>query len=566
MSGAAQSLSILFLVAAALLGGVAWFGYQHREKPGARGFTLSMGAAGLWTTVLAVNIYPATLLSVHVSMTLRNGLILAIVMGWALLVAEYVNRERISLTPTQAALVLAIPVITVVLTATNPLHHLAIGPGTPAAVGGGPTIDWGPWHLAFMAFAFTFSVLPAGALLRDYRGAHGVHRRQLQLLLVGFAVGFVGINDYLLTGALADVPAFVRTSPFALVVTGGAWSMALFRQQLFGIVPISRRTVVETIADPVIAVDDTGTIVDVNPAAADCFETTIGEATGTDLETFFEGYPTILEHAGERTRNVDVTVGDPPRQFSMLCEPVRENGRGTVLVLRDVTDLLEYEDELERQRDSFRVLNQVMRHDLRNDLLVIEGYADVLADHVDEDGREHLQSLKESAEHATEFTRTARDMATVMETADTDTESVELRGPLFEEIEALRETFPRAEVTVDGRVPAVSVQADDLLATVFRNVLTNAVRHNDTDRPTIVVSSERDGETVQIRIADDGPGIPPDRREAIFGRGEKGLESPGSGLGLYLVRTLLDRYGGTVRVRESDMGGAAFVLRLPVDS
>uniref|UniRef100_UPI00260BACAD ATP-binding protein n=1 Tax=Halorientalis sp. TaxID=1931229 RepID=UPI00260BACAD len=62
-------------------------------------------------------------------------------------------------------------------------------------------------------------------------------------------------------------------------------------------------------------------------------------------------------------------------------------------------------------------------------------------------------------------------------------------------------------------------------------------------------------------IADNGPGVPDERKDEIFGRGEKGLESSGTGLGLYLVDTLVDRYGGDVYATDSDEG-AEFVIRL----
>jgi signal transduction histidine kinase len=69
---------------------------------------------------------------------------------------------------------------------------------------------------------------------------------------------------------------------------------------------------------------------------------------------------------------------------------------------------------------------------------------------------------------------------------------------------------------------------------------------------------------VVVRVADNGPGVPDDRKEAVFGRGEKGLRSTGTGLGLYLVDTLVDSYGGRVRVEDNDPEGAVFVVELPL--
>ncbi|MFW5895919.1 MAG: histidine kinase N-terminal 7TM domain-containing protein [archaeon] len=567
MSGAAQSLSIFFLIAATVHGGVAWFGFQNREKPGGRGFTISMAAASLWTVVIAVNIYPRTVLPLYVSMTLRNGMILAIVLGWALLAIEYVRRERLSFSPLQAGLLLAIPVLTVILTATNPLHYLAIGPSTPDSVGGGPMIDWGPWHLVFMAYAFTVSVLPAGALVRDYQRAHGVHRRQIQLLLAGFFVGFLGVNDYLLTGALADIPTFVRISPFAFVLTGGFWSLALFRQQLFGIIPISRETVVETVSDPVLAVDDSDVVVDINTAAAELFGTTTEAAVGTDVETLCQGVPEICDYIGERARNVDVRVGDGDgqRHFSMLTEPVREEGRGSVVMLRDVTDLKEYERELEEQRDNLEILNQVLRHDVRNDLQLVTAYASLLGDTCEtEEAKGHITTIAESAEHAVELTETAREMADVMLSDSAETQQIGLKTTLENEVSEVQSSYPESAITYATPIPSVRITATEMLSSVFRNLLKNAIQHNDKEVAEVTISATEQDETVTVRIADNGPGIPDDQKETIFGKGEKGLDSAGTGMGLFLVETLVTGYNGDIWVEDNDPDGSVFVVELPI--
>jgi signal transduction histidine kinase len=67
---------------------------------------------------------------------------------------------------------------------------------------------------------------------------------------------------------------------------------------------------------------------------------------------------------------------------------------------------------------------------------------------------------------------------------------------------------------------------------------------------------------VTVRIADNGPGVPDERKESVFGKGEKGLESDGTGIGTYLVKTLVSRYSGTVWVEDNEPRGAVFVVEL----
>ncbi|MFQ3295028.1 MAG: signal transduction histidine kinase [Halobacteriales archaeon] len=103
-----------------------------------------------------------------------------------------------------------------------------------------------------------------------------------------------------------------------------------------------------------------------------------------------------------------------------------------------------------------------------------------------------------------------------------------------------------------------------MLSSVFTNLLNNAVLHNDSEYPSVWVDVTVERYTASIRVADDGPGVPPNRRDEIFGRGEKGLESEGTGVGLYLVDTLTSEFGGDVWVEDSEHGGTAFVVTLPL--
>jgi len=222
------------------------------------------------------------------------------------------------------------------------------------------------------------------------------------------------------------------------------------------------------------------------------------------------------------------------------------------------------QERLAEQRDDLRLLNQVMRHDIRNDLQLIGAYAELLEDHVDEEGEEYLEIIKESTESATDLTTTARDLARVMLDADSEVRSVSIEGVLAQQVEELRSGHPGAVVAIEGSIPDVEVAGNDMLGSVFRNLLANAIQHNDETPPEVTVSAaERDG-SIEVRIADNGPGVPDSQKDEIFGRGEKGLESSGAGIGLYLVQSLVDTYGGDVFVEDNDPEGAVFVVELPV--
>jgi len=224
------------------------------------------------------------------------------------------------------------------------------------------------------------------------------------------------------------------------------------------------------------------------------------------------------------------------------------------------------EERLKRQRDDLRLLNQVMRHDIRNDLQLVSAYAELLDGHVDEEGEEYLDVIRENTRSAVELTTTVRDLADVMLREDAEPDSVSLAPVLSQQVEEVRSAYSQAVFTVEGSFPEKAVVADEMLSSVFRNVLRNAVQHNDETPPRVTVSAavdEEDG-VAEVRVADDGPGIPEDQREEVFGKGEKGLDSPGAGIGLYLVQSLVDLYDGDVWIEDNEPKGTVFVLTLPL--
>jgi signal transduction histidine kinase len=119
-------------------------------------------------------------------------------------------------------------------------------------------------------------------------------------------------------------------------------------------------------------------------------------------------------------------------------------------------------------------------------------------------------------------------------------------------------------------VPCTVHAAPVDLELIFRNLIDNAIKYANDDEPQVEVSL-RPGKAGKVvaRISDNGRGIPPQYRRKLFSRFMRlGLEleraKPGTGLGLYIVRTLVERLGGTVRIRDRERGsGTTFEVQLP---
>ncbi|MEA1930652.1 MAG: PAS domain-containing sensor histidine kinase [Euryarchaeota archaeon] len=352
-----------------------------------------------------------------------------------------------------------------------------------------------------------------------------------------------------------------------------------FADGLGGLLPT-----LETVDIGIFVLDPAFTVEWINETAATYFGLSRADVIGQDKQTLIES---TIASIFERPERFAETVIDTYRDNSYVEEfechvlpgegraerwlrhqsrPIRSGPQagGRIEHYADITDLKESQQRLAAQRDDLEVLNQVLRHDIRNDLQLVTAYAEMLAPHVDETGEAHRKRIVDSADNAIGLTESARDLADVMRSRQTETTSVVVSEVLDTQIAEVQAVSPAATITVAGPLPETAVVATSLLGSVVRNLLTNAIQHNRSEEPRVTVSAtERDG-WVEIRVADNGPGIPDSQKAELFGKGEKGLESAGTGIGLYLVRTLVESYDGEVRVQDNEPEGAVFVVDLPV--
>jgi PAS domain S-box-containing protein len=346
------------------------------------------------------------------------------------------------------------------------------------------------------------------------------------------------------------------------------------------------RQVLDLVPDPVFAKNLDDEVLLSNEANADLHGMTTDEIEGKreraiepevenieDFDTYRQREVKVVETGEQMTFEEELTGPNGDTYvFKTTRIPFETAGSDEDAVLgyaRDVTDLKEYERELketkerlERTNEELELLNRILRHDVQNDVRVALRFGEELENHVDGEAAELLDSIERRNEHAVDLTRTLRDLMEVRLGDERERNPVRIDEVLESEVAQIAEAYPGASVSIDGTTPETTVLADRMLPTVFRNLLENAVEHNDDD-PTVSVEFEEGDEGVVVRVADDGPGIPESHRDAIFGKGENGLQSKGTGVGLYLVAVLVEEYGGEVWIEENRPEGSVFVVELP---
>jgi len=260
-----------------------------------------------------------------------------------------------------------------------------------------------------------------------------------------------------------------------------------------------------------------------------------------------------------------VTAQGRTRWIRIEGERVDDGGTNKLRgVIGDITDRKEREQRL-------MVLNRILRHNLRNKLSVVSGFADRLETVLNTAPAERDTSIDETVHFTQKIKENASDLITLgekaraferaVEEADT-TGFVAVKPVVSEVVSAYREKHPAATITTELTDVAIQGNAEFLRLAV-RELIDNAIRHSELSDPTVTIETSRvSDEQAEIRIADDGPGIPEMERKTLT----EGEESPllhGSGLGLWTVNWLVTRIGGHISITDNDPTGTVAVLRLP---
>ncbi|MBN2248151.1 MAG: HAMP domain-containing protein [Coriobacteriia bacterium] len=255
--------------------------------------------------------------------------------------------------------------------------------------------------------------------------------------------------------------------------------------------------------------------------------------------------------AGDRTARTGMTGGDPVADLGATFD--------------QMADAVEAERRFEQQ------LTADVAHELRTPLQAIQATVEAMQDGVLPTDEERLALIHD------ETVRLGRLTQSIMELSRLETGSapfafgvLDAAGPVGTAVESSRALMESTGHALEASLQTdLTVNADaDRLMQAVGNLLSNAARYTP-EGGTVRVRLLRDGAEAVIEVADSGMGVAEDDRERVFTRfwradPARNRASGGLGIGLAVVREIVERHGGRVGVHGSDLGGAAFVIRLPL--
>jgi PAS domain S-box-containing protein len=323
------------------------------------------------------------------------------------------------------------------------------------------------------------------------------------------------------------------------------------------------RSIIENVEDGFIRSDRDGRTIMASPSAAaalgyDAVDNLLALPAGA----FFQSEDTweairsrVTEQGNVRDLEVRLTRKDGSRFWASLNAHVLGDPEGSILGIegffRDVTERKKMESAVREANRKLNLLNSITRHDVVNQLTVLQGYVDLAsAEPGAPEMTAYLDHIGEAADKIArqiEFTRTYQELG--------------VRAPAWIRIDEIVARTAILPTDLSDRCRGLEVFADSMLEQVFANLFDNSIRHGG--RVTrIAIRCEECPEGMIVHVEDDGVGIPSRDKERIFQKGY-GLNT---GLGLFLVREILSITGVSIRENSIPAHGARFEMLFPPGS
>jgi K+-sensing histidine kinase KdpD len=249
-------------------------------------------------------------------------------------------------------------------------------------------------------------------------------------------------------------------------------------------------------------------------------------------------------------------AGEEERLYEVSMVLISKDNRikGVKGVRRDITSRLEMEEKLKESKAQTELYMDVLSHDIANINTAIMGFLDILDYRMKDDDplRSYVKRSRDAIDRSTQMIRKVRGLSKVQK-SQKELSMADLKERVNSNFDAVKREFPHkmVKMEMEAREGPVLVRCDemvdDLLANLFRNSISSV------EFPTIEIQIEiksweyGGGAGYLLSMTDNGKGVPEDLKERVMGAKVKENEcEPGKGLGLYLVKGIIERYGGRI--------------------
>lgn len=550
---------------------------------------LTLGAA-IWANGYALEIASLALPTKIFWAKVQYFGIVSVPLGWLLFSYTYTGRSS-WVTPNRIFLLALLPIFTLLLVWTNESHSLIWESITipENSNSSGLRITHGLLFWLYWVYAYILLAIGTVNFFRSYRNNPAAFRTQNSMLLLATLAPWIG--NALYVTRLSPIPE-LDLSPFGFAISGLLFALAIFRFQLFDLIPVARSIVMNQMSDGIIVLDNQLRIVDINQIALHLFQM-------SKADLFGESILEIIKNDPERTKLLpDHQSSDKLLSFKILdkmhivellktaLQDEQGQPRGHLVMLHDVTAYKESEKRLLEARDqaieAYEFKSQFLAkvsHELRTPLNVILAYAEMVQDQVfGPITSVQEKPIKSIISNAAVLTRQVNNL---LDMAQLENDRIALISAPFNVTDMLNNVVQQATPLAHNKglfikLDTIDVETDkvygdsDKLTQILFNLVHNGIKFSDIGCVALTATKLQDDEW-SFSVSDNGIGIPEEHLKTVFDPFEQASKSltnrqRGVGLGLSIVKQFVELMEGRVEVKSQEDVGSTFTIWLSLPS
>jgi len=290
------------------------------------------------------------------------------------------------------------------------------------------------------------------------------------------------------------------------------------------------------------------------------------EALKIDPKRFQEMYVQTVERGEALELGLTERDSDRPVLLTLRVIHAQEEVKGVVGTVSDLSKV----EELDRKRQE---LIGMVVHDLRSPLTSIQGFAEILLEDAPPDDQEHLEIISHEATRMRRMTDVFLDVVKLESGEFTpDLTPSNIAELLRYAVAAVSAQAAQKDILVAVNAPSFleALLDPDLISRMITNLLSNAIKYSSSGTQ-ITASIQQVGDTVFLEVTDQGYGMDQTQLDNLFQKYKRAPEGKaravtGTGLGLYLVKLVVDAHGGRIEVTSEPKKGSRFKVSLPLEA
>ncbi|MFQ6135720.1 MAG: ATP-binding protein [Candidatus Hydrothermarchaeales archaeon] len=473
---------------------------------------------------------------------------------------------------------------------------------------------FGPLFPLLVEYLAIYSFFALGILLKSYLSASAEDKNQLRFLIMGIL--FLLLGDSLLAVVSMiwhEVPPLFSVNS---AIMGILFGYAIFIRKIsftFESLTAGLEDIFKNVPIGILTLDREGIVTTVNQGYEDITGFSSEKLVG---KNFFESFPQLVRggykevfervlSTGERDESDNVEFRKSRNQTiitNLRTLPLKiagEGNTGAILVIEDITERAMLEKKLEehakdleikvkeRTRDMQKAYDELktldrmkdefisnISHELRTPLTIAKGGMELVM--TGELPREQMEILQESEKSLTRLNRLIEDLIQFSRMEEKpgpiELESLKIDSLIIESVEAFKPMAKVDEITFETSIqddlPAIKGNKG-MLEQVLSNLISNAIKFNIRGGKVFLEAKSEDGR-IRVSVEDTGIGIPKKDRDKIFSKfyqidGSTKRRYPGTGIGLAIVKKMIEAHDGKIWVESEVDKGSKFIFTLPIE-